>query len=76
MAGLLFNKFKGDRVRGLLVRVLREMLQALGEIMLQVEQGWLSVTIMRVKAQKSGQVLDEEQSAFLADPGVADVQDT
>ncbi|GKA24460.1 hypothetical protein Tco_0710493 [Tanacetum coccineum] len=35
------------------------MLQALGEIMLQVKQGLLSVTIVR--AQESGQVLDEEQ---------------
>ncbi|GJW14114.1 retrovirus-related pol polyprotein from transposon TNT 1-94 [Tanacetum coccineum] len=39
MAGLLFNKFKGDRVRVLLVQGIREMLQALGEIMLQVKQG-------------------------------------
>nr|GEU84239.1 hypothetical protein [Tanacetum cinerariifolium] len=59
---------------GLLVRVRRKMLQALGEIMLQVKQGWLSVTI--VKAKELGQVLDKEQLAFLADLGVADVQDT
>ncbi|GKC88927.1 hypothetical protein Tco_1149576 [Tanacetum coccineum] len=45
MAGLLFNKFKGDMVRVLL-------------------------------AQESGQVLDEEQLAFLAHLGVADVQVT
>ncbi|GJX90597.1 hypothetical protein Tco_0343923 [Tanacetum coccineum] len=57
MAGLLFNKSKGDRVRVLLVRELKEMLQALGEIMLQDRQGLLNVTI----AQESDQVLDEEQ---------------
>ncbi|GKC86950.1 retrovirus-related pol polyprotein from transposon TNT 1-94 [Tanacetum coccineum] len=68
MTGLLFNKFKRDRVRVLLVHKLKEMLQAIGEIMLQVKQGLLSVTI----AQESGQELDEEQLAFLADPGVAD----
>nr|GEU98400.1 hypothetical protein [Tanacetum cinerariifolium] len=31
MAGLLFNKYKGDKVRVLLVRELREMLQAQGK---------------------------------------------
>ncbi|GJW95867.1 hypothetical protein Tco_0175539 [Tanacetum coccineum] len=41
MTGLLFNKYKGDKVRV-----------------------WL--------AHESGQVLDEEQLAFLADPRVAD----
>ncbi|GKF16288.1 hypothetical protein Tco_0061206 [Tanacetum coccineum] len=56
MAGLLFNKYKGDRVRVLLVRELREMLQALWEIMQQVKQGLLSVTILR--AQESGQTDD------------------
>ncbi|GKA24783.1 retrovirus-related pol polyprotein from transposon TNT 1-94 [Tanacetum coccineum] len=74
MAGLLFNKYKGDRVKVLLVRELREMLQAQGEIMQQVKQGLLSVTIVR--AEESGQVLDEEQLAFLADPRVADGQAT
>ncbi|GJV19629.1 hypothetical protein Tco_1368649 [Tanacetum coccineum] len=70
MAGLLFNKYKGDRVRVLLVQELREMLQALGEIMMQVKQWLLSVTTVR--AQESVQVLDEEQLAFLADPGIID----
>ncbi|GJV42271.1 hypothetical protein Tco_1420711 [Tanacetum coccineum] len=46
---LLFNKYKGDRVRVLLVQELREMLQAIMEIMQQVKQGLLSVTIVRVK---------------------------
>ncbi|GJZ92767.1 hypothetical protein Tco_0664832 [Tanacetum coccineum] len=74
MAGLLFNKYKGDRVRVLLVRGVREMLQALREIMLQVKQGLLSVII--VKGKESGQELDEEQLTFLVDPGVADGQAT
>ncbi|GJR83918.1 hypothetical protein Tco_0154703 [Tanacetum coccineum] len=60
------------RVRVLLVWELREMLQAMGEIMQQVKQGLLSVTI--VKAEESSQVLDEEQLAFLADPGIAEGQ--
>ncbi|GJS05951.1 hypothetical protein Tco_0362747 [Tanacetum coccineum] len=61
MAGLLFNKYKGDSVRVLLVWEIMEMLQALKEIMLQVKQGLLNVTI----AQESGQVLDEEQLALI-----------
>ncbi|GKE30090.1 hypothetical protein Tco_1445474 [Tanacetum coccineum] len=94
MAGLLFNKYKGDKVRVLVVRALKEMLQALGEKMMQVKQGLLSVIfqgyghmarqctqpkmprnfawfkekMLLVQTQESGQVLDEEQLAFLADP--------
>ncbi|GKG06284.1 hypothetical protein Tco_0326370, partial [Tanacetum coccineum] len=49
MAVLLFNKYKGDRVRVLLVWELRGMLQAIREIMQQVKQGLLSFTIVRVK---------------------------
>ncbi|GKA27659.1 retrovirus-related pol polyprotein from transposon TNT 1-94 [Tanacetum coccineum] len=71
MAGLLFNKFKRDRVRVLLVQ---EMLQALREIMLQAKQGLLSVIIVR--AHEYGHVLDDEQLAFLSDPGVTNVQVT
>ncbi|GJY92018.1 hypothetical protein Tco_0507800 [Tanacetum coccineum] len=43
MAGLLFNKFKEDRVRVLLVQELREMLQVQGETTQLVKQWWLSV---------------------------------
>ncbi|GKG30535.1 hypothetical protein Tco_0423023, partial [Tanacetum coccineum] len=32
--------------------------------------------MLLVQAQESGQVLDEEQLAFLADPGIADGQAT
>ncbi|GJT60530.1 retrovirus-related pol polyprotein from transposon TNT 1-94 [Tanacetum coccineum] len=74
MAGLLFNKYKGDRVRVLLVRELREMLQALGGKMLHDKQRLLNVIIFR--AHESDQVLDEKQLAFLADPKIADSQDT
>ncbi|GJV44341.1 putative nucleotidyltransferase, ribonuclease H [Tanacetum coccineum] len=74
IAGLLFNKFKGDRVKVLLVREIQEMLRGLREILLQAKQGLLNVIIVR--AQESGQVLDKEQLAFLADPEVVDVQVT
>ncbi|GJX90168.1 hypothetical protein Tco_0343494 [Tanacetum coccineum] len=57
MAGLLFNKFKGDRVRVLLVREPKEMLQAQGEIMQQFMQGLLSVTIVKGKGIWQGSAL-------------------
>ncbi|GKC83326.1 retrovirus-related pol polyprotein from transposon TNT 1-94, partial [Tanacetum coccineum] len=37
---------------------------------------WFKEKLMLVEAQESGQVLDEEQLAFLADPGVAVGQDS
>ncbi|GKA77996.1 hypothetical protein Tco_0784533 [Tanacetum coccineum] len=70
IAGLLFNKFKEDMVKVLLVQELREMLQVQGKTMQLVKQGLLSVIIVRV--QEAGQELDEEQLAFLADPGIPD----
>ncbi|GJR99340.1 hypothetical protein Tco_0315849 [Tanacetum coccineum] len=73
MARLQLNKFNEDRVKVLLVRELREMLQVQGEIMQLVKQGLLSV--ITVRAQESGQVLNEEQLAFLADPGITDFHD-
>ncbi|GJY99562.1 hypothetical protein Tco_0516992 [Tanacetum coccineum] len=74
MAGLQFSKFKEDRVR---------MLLGEGHIARQCTQpkrpknsAWFKEKLLLVEAQESGQVLDEEQLAFLADPGVADNQAT
>ncbi|GJR94699.1 hypothetical protein Tco_0266873 [Tanacetum coccineum] len=50
------------------------MLQVQEGTMQLVNQGLLSVTTVRVKAQESGQVLDEEQLAFLADPRFPDAK--
>ncbi|GJZ40955.1 retrovirus-related pol polyprotein from transposon TNT 1-94 [Tanacetum coccineum] len=58
MAGLLFNKFKEDMIRVLLVRELRGMLQVQGETMQLVKQGWLSVITVRVKGTWQGSVLN------------------
>ncbi|GJS31037.1 hypothetical protein Tco_0491657 [Tanacetum coccineum] len=72
---LLFNKFKGDRVKVLLVRELREMLQVQGETMqLAKEFCMVQGKMLLVQAQEYGQVLDEEQLAFLADPGIPNGQ--
>ncbi|GJS84718.1 hypothetical protein Tco_0751259 [Tanacetum coccineum] len=61
MAGSLFNKFKEDWVKVLLVQELREMLQVQGEIMQLVKQGLLSVITVRL--------------AFLADLRISDGQE-
>nr|GEY85899.1 retrovirus-related Pol polyprotein from transposon TNT 1-94 [Tanacetum cinerariifolium] len=72
MAELLFNKYKGDRVR---------VLMGEGHMVRQCTQpkrlrnsAWFKEKMLLVQAQESGQVLDEEQLAFLADLGVADGQ--
>ncbi|GKC00056.1 hypothetical protein Tco_0986192 [Tanacetum coccineum] len=69
---LLFNKFKGDRVR---------VLMGEGHMARQYTQpkrlrnfAWFKEKMLLVQAQESGQVLDEEQLAFLVDPGIADGQ--
>ncbi|GJY17210.1 hypothetical protein Tco_0388701 [Tanacetum coccineum] len=84
MAGLQCNKCRGDRVRVLEVMDHRVMLliqevtmqqvQGVTEMMVLMQlirQGLSVATTVRVKAQESGVVLDEEQLAFLANPGVA-----
>ncbi|GKA38899.1 hypothetical protein Tco_0731450 [Tanacetum coccineum] len=69
-AWLLCNKFKGGKDNVMLVLAIRVMLLVLGEIMHEGRQGWLNVIIVK----ESGQILDEEQLAFLADPSIPDSQ--
>ncbi|GJT96168.1 hypothetical protein Tco_1091686 [Tanacetum coccineum] len=48
-----------------------------GEIVQEGRQGWLNVIIVKemlAEAQEAGQILDEEQLAFLANPGIPDGQ--
>ncbi|GJY94914.1 hypothetical protein Tco_0511275 [Tanacetum coccineum] len=58
MAGSQCNKFRGDKGKVILVLVIRVMLLVLGK---------------QSEAQEAGQNLDEEQLAFLADPGTEDL---
>ncbi|GJV34527.1 hypothetical protein Tco_1394927 [Tanacetum coccineum] len=79
MEGSQCNKFKGDKVKVILVLVIKVMLRLLGEIMQADKQGLLNATTVKDKAmlaeaQEAGQILDEEQLTFLADPGVPDGQ--
>ncbi|GJS12504.1 hypothetical protein Tco_0406976 [Tanacetum coccineum] len=64
MAGLLFNKFMGDRVRVLLCTKPKRLRNS----------AWFKEKMLLVQAQESSQVLDEEPLAFLADAGIPDGQ--
>nr|GEY56225.1 ribonuclease H-like domain-containing protein [Tanacetum cinerariifolium] len=66
---------RGDKGKIILVLLIRVMLRAQGEI-LQVDKiGLLNATTVKEKTmlvedQEARQILDEEQLAFLADPGI------
>ncbi|GKF55147.1 hypothetical protein Tco_0165487, partial [Tanacetum coccineum] len=74
-SGLQCNKFRGDKGKIILVLLIRTMLQVQREILQLGRQELLNATTakekaMLVEAQEAGQLLDEEQLAFLADPGI------
>ncbi|GKA72013.1 retrovirus-related pol polyprotein from transposon TNT 1-94 [Tanacetum coccineum] len=68
-----FSKFKEDKVRMLSVQDHKGMLQVYGEYV-RSSKAWFKEKVLLVQAQAEGKELDEEQLAFLADPGVADGQ--
>ncbi|GJZ32786.1 hypothetical protein Tco_0578222 [Tanacetum coccineum] len=79
MVGSQCNKFRGDKVKVILVLGIRVTLLVLGETMQVDRQGLLNATTIKDKAmlaeaQEAGQILDEKQLVFLADPGVPDGQ--
>ncbi|GJX20098.1 hypothetical protein Tco_0222775 [Tanacetum coccineum] len=69
MAGLLFNKCKGDRVQVLLGE--GHMTRKFTQPKRPRNSARFKEKMLLVQPQESGQVLDEEQLAFLADPGLA-----
>ncbi|GJZ29654.1 hypothetical protein Tco_0574301 [Tanacetum coccineum] len=70
MTGLLFNKFKGDRVRVLLGE--GHMTRQCTKPKRPMNSAWFKEKMLLVQAQE----FDEDQLAFLADPEIADGQDT
>ncbi|GKC34245.1 hypothetical protein Tco_1046629 [Tanacetum coccineum] len=75
MAGLQCNKFRGDKGKIIMVPPIRVVLQIQGEILQVGMKEYLIATTAKEKAmlaeaQEAGQILDEEQLAFLADPGI------
>ncbi|GKC52351.1 hypothetical protein Tco_1075096 [Tanacetum coccineum] len=66
MIGLLCNKFKGGKDKVMMVLAIRPKRPR--------NAAWLKDKEMLAEAQESGQILDEEQLAFIADPGIPDGQ--
>ncbi|GKC65729.1 hypothetical protein Tco_1098327 [Tanacetum coccineum] len=72
-----FNKFKEDKLRVLLALEIEELLQPQGETMQLLKQRnsvWFKEKLMLAEAQEAGQILDEEQLTFIADPEIAEFQ--
>nr|GEY01745.1 hypothetical protein [Tanacetum cinerariifolium] len=70
MAESLFSKFKEDMVNMLSVKDHKGMLQPKR----RRDASWFKDKVLLVQAQVEGKELDEEQLAFLADPGFADAK--
>ncbi|GJR85433.1 retrovirus-related pol polyprotein from transposon TNT 1-94 [Tanacetum coccineum] len=68
MAGLQCNKFKGDMGKIILVILIREMLLVNGNTTMDSKSLFKCYNCQ--EAQEAGQILDEEQLAFLADPRI------
>ncbi|GJV11608.1 hypothetical protein Tco_1353149 [Tanacetum coccineum] len=71
IAESMCNNFKGYKYIVMSVQEIREMLQVQGQTMQVDKQGLLNAIIVKVKDTW----LDEEQLAFLADPGITDCHD-
>ncbi|GKF18143.1 hypothetical protein Tco_0063061 [Tanacetum coccineum] len=65
-AGLSCNKFKGGKEKVTLVLAIRPKRPR--------NVAWFKENSMLAEAWESGQILDEEQLAFLTDPGIPDSQ--
>ncbi|GKE94236.1 hypothetical protein Tco_1579091, partial [Tanacetum coccineum] len=75
MTGLQCNKFREDKGKIILVILINALLLVQGEIQQVDRQELLNATTAKEKAmlaeaQEAGQILDEEQLAFLADPRI------
>ncbi|GKA39397.1 hypothetical protein Tco_0731948 [Tanacetum coccineum] len=62
-----FNKFKEDKLRVILVLETKELLPLQREIIQLFKE-----KLMLTEAQEAGQILDEENLAFLADPSISE----
>ncbi|GKF07832.1 hypothetical protein Tco_0042056 [Tanacetum coccineum] len=68
-----FNKFKEDKIRVMLVQETKELLLLRGKCYSWPRNAaWFKEKLMLAEAQEVGQILDEEQLAFLADPGISE----
>ncbi|GJU53755.1 hypothetical protein Tco_1227469 [Tanacetum coccineum] len=74
MAGSQCNRFRGDKVKVILLLVIRVMLLVLGETMQVDTQGLLNATTVKVKDIWLGNALSLSDQGMLHDPGVPDGQ--
>ncbi|GJU65061.1 hypothetical protein Tco_1565051 [Tanacetum coccineum] len=74
MAGSQCNKFKGDKVKVILVLVIRVMLLVLRETMQVDRQGLLNAITVKVKDIWLGNALSLSDQGIQHDPGVPDGQ--
>ncbi|GKA77479.1 hypothetical protein Tco_0783940 [Tanacetum coccineum] len=65
-----FNKFKEDKIRVMLVLETEELLLLQREM--PRNAAWFKEKLMLAEAQEAIQILDEEQLAFLVDPGISE----
>ncbi|GKD43700.1 hypothetical protein Tco_1268345 [Tanacetum coccineum] len=68
------NKFRGDKGRYILVLGEGHMARQCTQPKRPRNTAWYKDKAMLAEAQEAGQILDEEQLAFLADPGIPDGQ--
>ncbi|GKG35225.1 hypothetical protein Tco_0440379, partial [Tanacetum coccineum] len=68
-----FSKFKENKVKILSVQVHKGMLQCTQPKRIR-DAAWFKEKVLLIQAQDGGKEFDEEQLAFLVDPGVADAQ--
>ncbi|GKB25615.1 hypothetical protein Tco_0865016 [Tanacetum coccineum] len=65
------QKFKEDNIRVMLVQETKELLLLQREILQPRNAAWFREKLMLAEAQEASQILDEEQLAFLVDPGIS-----
>ncbi|GJZ44627.1 hypothetical protein Tco_0591882 [Tanacetum coccineum] len=69
-----YNKFRGDKGKVILVLGEGHMARQCTQPKQPRNVAWYKEKAMLAEAQEAGQILDEEQLAFLTDPGVPDGQ--
>ncbi|GJU06011.1 hypothetical protein Tco_1122441 [Tanacetum coccineum] len=74
MVGSQYNKFRGDKVKVIMVLVIRVMLLVLVETMQVDRQGLLNATTVKVKDIWLGNALSLSDQGMQHDPGVLDGQ--
>ncbi|GKA15086.1 hypothetical protein Tco_0694833 [Tanacetum coccineum] len=73
---LLYNQYRGDKFLLLRVQVGPTLQEQCTKPKRKQDDSWFKDKVLLVQAQANGQILHEEELAFLADPGTAEGQAT